>query len=420
MPKTSASKTSDATRQQQPMRRRVPGPANGNAVVSGLQRTAGNRAVSDLLRHASLEPSLPLAEAVRAPIEEQLGVNLESVRVHAGSASRAAADGLAARAYTIGRDIHLGSAALEGSPAERQRVLTHEAIHALQQGGRSVPLAGTLGVSEPGDRAEVEARGAADELSHSPALALRHRLRLSQYGPAIHRDITGKQKLRNGELKIAFVSTDGTVAGDAATEDGTVTFTPNATAPESDAIKFIQIVRTVDIGGTTAAAGAEVDWAKVDKGAEAPRNQQMTKTNAKANVAGGFYVDQNAASLAKRTKKADPAVSPFYDVTGPPIAGNATGKRKGKTIDAAVLKDTPGTPMELDFKFVTSAKAADTGFWYGTVLWGFGTRVDKKGITRIKNEYRSFREFEGETTEAALRKFNEFYQNPGTPAAPTK
>src|SRR5262249_40041961 len=138
------------------------------------------------------------------------------------------------------------------------------------------------------------------------------------------------------------------------------------------------------------------------------------------NVAPGFYVDQQAASLARRTKKADPVVLPFYDATGPPIAGNKIGKRRGKTIDPAVLVDTPGTAATVKFNFVTSAKAADTGTWYGTVLWGFETFHDKAGVTKIKNEYHTFRLLRGETTDAALTAFDEFYRNPGATTAPKK
>jgi hypothetical protein len=44
--------------------------------------------------------------------------------------------------------------------------------------------------------------------------------------------------------------------------------------------------------------------------------------------------------------------------------------------------------------------------------------LDKAGITKIRNEYRSFRSFQGETTDDALRRFNDFYRNKGTVNAP--
>jgi hypothetical protein len=236
----------------------------------------------------------------------------------------------------------------------------------------------------------------------------------------VYRDITGSKELTNGKMEINFTKTDGTAAGDKAFEDGTISFTPNLLAAESNAIKLLQVVRTIDIDGTTGSAGADVDWSKVDAGGEAPRNQMMTARNNPKNIAPGFYVDQVAALLAKRARKADPSVSAFYQDTPPFPAANRVGKKHGRTLEPSVLGDSPGTPLAIDFRFVTAAKAADRNFSYGTVLWGFKTNVDPKtSLTTINDEYHSFREFEGETVQAALKAFDEFYQNPGSSTAPT-
>jgi hypothetical protein len=439
---------------RQPQRQAaVPGP---QARILGLQRTAGNQAVNqflqastdslssaedqgqigptpatpsdpqwqgldsqvDLLHRADAESSQPLDESVRVPIEQALGADLRNVRVHAGPAAEAAAESLEARAYTIGSDIYLGSAARQAGEDERGRLLAHETVHTVQQGGRPAALQGKMQVSQPGDRAEVEADCIAETIfsgeasvTPSPALALRNSLRASPVTSSIQRDITGSKKWPQGKFEINFTKNEAAAAGAAATEDGTVTFTPSKTAPESDSIRFVQIVRTFDTS-----TGDEFDWTGT---AEANRNKMRTTRNNAKNIAPGFYVDQIAASLAKRTKKADPAVLPYYDamLANP---GNKIGKRKGKTIEPAVLDDHPGFSGPLKFNFVTSAKAADTGTWYGTVLWGFETFLDKAGVAKIKNEYRSFRTWRGETTDEALRVFDEFYQNPGSTTAPKK
>lgn len=403
-----------------------PDPGGMSEAVLDLQRTAGNHAVSELLTRAAQESSQQLDESVRVPMEQALGANLSGVRVHSGASSQAAAESIGARAYTIGSDIHLGSDAQHLNTAQRNQLLAHEAVHSIQQGGRPIALQGKLPVSRPGDSAESEADLIAESIvSHgsasSPALAMRGALRVTASPPAIARDIKGKKTTGAGKFEIDFTSTDGAAVGDRANEDGKITFTPAKTAPKSTSIGFIQIVRIIDTAGTTGTAGDNVDWSKVDTGGEAPRNQMLTTANAKKNVAGGFFVDQIAAALAKRTKKADPAVSPFYDESGGPIpAGTVRGTNDGKTPTAAVLTDVPGFNIPVRFSFVTSAKAGDTGTYYGTVLWGFETFHDKKGITRIKNEYHSFRAIRGETTDAAIKKYNEFYQNPGTAGAPTK
>jgi len=375
--------------------------------------------VAQLLDRAGAEPGKSLDDRVRRPLERQLGANLDHVRVHSGSASEAAAQSIDARAYTIGADIHLG---LEGhclTGRERDRLLAHEAVHTVQQGGQRVPLQGKLQVNQPGDRAEGEAKRIANMVaverptaSGSSALALRGALRASPVVPGIQRDIVGSQKWPQGEFEIDFKKTDGKAAGDTASEDGCVTFRPSSTAPESNSIKFIQIVRTFDTS-----TGKDLDWTGSP---EANRNKMQTSRNNAKNIAPGFYVDQVAALLSKRTKKADPAVSAFYMDTPPLLAGNKAGKRKGKTTAPAVLVDTPGSAGAVRFNFVTSAKAADTGTWYGTVLWGFETFLDKAGVTKIRNEYRSFRVWQGETTDEAIKQFGEFYQNPGASTAPTK
>lgn len=428
-------------------------PARSNGVaddILALQRSAGNRAVSqllhsgvasaaepnsssngpskeipqrnshaDVLNRAAQEPSQGLDQSVRVPMEQALGANLSGVRVHSGVSSRATAESLGARAYTVGSDIYLGSDAQNLDALQRNRLLAHEAVHTIQQGGRPVAIQGKMEVSNPADASEVEAdRIAEATLSDnsekgSAALALRNSMRVTAVAPRIQRDIKGDKTWKDkGKLEINFKKKDGKVATDTAREDGKITFTPDAKAPESNSIRFIQVVRTTD-----KSSGTEKDF--VWTGSEAPRMSMMTKRDNPKNIAPGFYVDQNAGSLSKRTKKSDPRVLPFYDVTGPADPGNKIGKRKGKTIEPAVLVDKPGGPPPGRFLFVTSAKAADTGYWYGTVLWGFELFLDK-GVEKIKGEYHSFRSFPGETTIAALKEFDEFYQNPGTSKAPKK
>lgn len=393
--------------------------------VSHLPSSIGNHAFTQLVEgrssqpaqdpHAALitraaqDPGSPLEHPLRQNLERQLGADLSNVRVHQGSGSAAAAESLNARAYTIGSDIYFGAEAGRLDEAARGRLLAHEAIHSVQQGGRPVPLTGALQVSRPSDAAEVQARTAAESFSNagSGALALRDSLRATSVQPSVQRDIIGEKTWPGvGKFEINFKKNEATVAGAFANEDGKITFTPAATAAESDSIRFVQIARTQD-----PATGK--DWKYT--GGEAARNLIRTTANSKQNIAGGFFLDQIHAAQAQRTKKADPRVLPYYDVTSP----GTIGKRKGKTITPATLEDTPGFNRPLKFNLVTSAKAADGGFYYGTILWGFEVFQDKAGLAKIKNEYKSFRTFQGETTDEAVRLFDIHYKNPGTPGAPT-
>lgn len=381
-------------------------------------KEASNDKRAELLRQADATSGSPVEANIRQSMEQQLEVPLGNVRVHQGSASRAAAASISARAFAVGSNIHLGAEA-EGMVGEQRReLLSHEIVHTVQQGPRPMPLAGRILVSSPHDPAEIEAADVAAAATKepsiafaSPALRLRNAMRTTYVTPCIQRDIKGNKTTGSGKFEIDFTKRDGAAVGDSAGEGGQITFTPSATAPESDSIRFVQTVRNFD---TT--AGGFFDWTGT---AQADLNKMRTKRDNAKNIAPGFHIDQRPDLLAKRTAKADPAVLPYYDAMLPNPA-NQIGKRRGKTIVPAILDDHPGANIPLKWNFVSSAKAADTGTWYGTVLWGMESVLDKKGILKIKNEYHSFRGFRGETTDAALDKFNEFYQNPGASTAPTK
>ncbi|MEU3567850.1 DUF4157 domain-containing protein [Kitasatospora sp. NPDC036755] len=138
-----------------------------------LQRTAGNAAVVRMIqrgRHPYPHPAepvqrsavhdvlrasgKPLDEPLRREMESRLGADFSDVRLHTGSAARASAAEVGARAYTSGSHVVIG----EGGGDKH--TLAHELTHVLQQ--RRGPVAGTdngsgLSVSDPGDRFEREA-----------------------------------------------------------------------------------------------------------------------------------------------------------------------------------------------------------------------------------------------------------------------
>ena len=210
-----------------------------------------------------------------------------------------------------------------------------------------------------------------------------------------------------GTLKIDFKKHDAPSAGATAGETGSITFTPSATAPDSNDIRFFQIARTID---TT--TGKQFNWTGTS---EANRQKVMTKGGAAKNVAAGFFVDEIYAALNPRTKAADPAVPSSYGAGFMP-PGTSFGKKKGTTIVPASLTDTPNHNAPLQFNLVSTARG-ETGIVYGTVLWGFETFNDKTGTTKVKNEYHKFRISAGETFDEAERVYNEFMRNPGSSTA---
>lgn len=75
----------------------------------------------------------PLPEAQRTYFESQFGRDFGDVRVHTGPAADEATRSLAARAFTIGRDIVFRSAAYEPGSNSGRRLLAHELTHVVQQ-----------------------------------------------------------------------------------------------------------------------------------------------------------------------------------------------------------------------------------------------------------------------------------------------
>ena len=119
---------------------------------------ARRTARTDALRRAAAETSRPLDEAVRRPLAHRVDRDFSHVRVHAGPESDQAARAFHARAYTLGRDIHLSREARQLSTRELHRLLSHEAVHSVQQGGVAASPSRSTRVSDPTGPAEREAR----------------------------------------------------------------------------------------------------------------------------------------------------------------------------------------------------------------------------------------------------------------------
>ncbi len=102
-------------------------------------------AIAAMVSRADSKPSsahrsrqgLPAVLAGR--LRSATGYDFSGIRVHAGSQSASEARRLGARAFTVGRNVHLGSEAA----TDQETLLAHEAVHAAQQG--SVPQATAWG-----------------------------------------------------------------------------------------------------------------------------------------------------------------------------------------------------------------------------------------------------------------------------------
>ena len=100
----------------------------------------------------------PLSRDVRAKMEPRLGSDLSDVRVHTSSESAASAEGLSAKAFTVGKDVHFAAGGYQPGTKEGDRLLAHELTHVVQ-GQRS-------GVQRKTDDAAEREGAAGSEVSH--------------------------------------------------------------------------------------------------------------------------------------------------------------------------------------------------------------------------------------------------------------
>ncbi len=77
----------------------------------------------------------PLEPSVRRFFEPRMGADLAGVRVHTSGAAAAAAKGVDALAFTVGRDIVFGADEYRPESPEGRKLLAHELTHTVQQRG---------------------------------------------------------------------------------------------------------------------------------------------------------------------------------------------------------------------------------------------------------------------------------------------
>lgn len=164
-----------------------PGAAAPGTLIE-LQRLAGNASVSRLIAGeddeagapAQRSPVLdvvgrgggsPLPDELRAEMEDRLGGDFSSVRVHHDAAASESARAVDAHAYTVGEDVVFRSDRWSPETPAGKRTLAHELTHVLQQ--RAGPVDGTetgdgIRLSHPADDFER----AADRTAESAMAAV--------------------------------------------------------------------------------------------------------------------------------------------------------------------------------------------------------------------------------------------------------
>jgi hypothetical protein len=125
-------------------------------------------------------------------MEGAFGADFGAVRLHEGAAAHDLNERLSARAFTVGRDIFLGSNAPAPTTGAGQELLAHELTHTLQQGAASPvrrALAERIQRDDESDAVALEASDKAVNPHYGHAL--------DRHGPGVSDDAL-KKRLREG------------------------------------------------------------------------------------------------------------------------------------------------------------------------------------------------------------------------------
>jgi Domain of unknown function (DUF4157) len=379
-----------------------------------------------IVREVLSTPGQPLDPSTRAYFEPRFAYDFSRVRVHTDEPAAKSAQAVQASAYTVGRDIVFGAGKYMPETNEGRRLLAHEIVHTLQQGiVAGSTTARQLEVSQPGDAAEQEAARIAASVTSGAEYGVagppRRPVSIGRSPQSIQRDIVGSQDLPTGKFEVNFKKHEAVVdavdagvdlEGAKAGERGAMTFTPKASAPQSHQIRFLQAARL-----TETASGELHQFI----GPQAPLNEMRSQPGEYAE--GGFFVDVQPTPASRRTRKSDLSMEPFYnqvDQFGQSrvTKGNKTGFNWGGDVSPVILEDHPRSFNPVKYEFISTAKDADTGAWYGSVFWGFEIFIDQRKA-KIRNENLRFSEWEGrDTSKAAVKAFDEYYRNPGAASEP--
>lgn len=190
MPKTSAVRQGAAKESPAPVTERD-AQVDRAGRMQGLQRTAGNRAVSEMLGSG-----VPLEASTRAMMEARFGEDLSSVRLHVSDDAVRAARLQLANAFTLGRDIVFNEGRYQPHTGEGQNLLAHEIAHTIQQaGGRAV--------ASP-HAAETEAAGAGPLVAAGRAVSIQSAVSTGVQCEPLRQDQAKKRFQELGEYLLGF------------------------------------------------------------------------------------------------------------------------------------------------------------------------------------------------------------------------
>jgi outer membrane protein OmpA-like peptidoglycan-associated protein len=316
-----------------------------------------------------------MPDSVHGQMEQAFGADFSTVRIHADSHSDRLSRSIGARAFTTGSDIFFRHGEYNPVSTPGQELLAHELTHVVQQGSGIAPK-------------------------------------------RIQRAIGPTHDLTNGTFNVTATPQDAASGGP--NVPITIRFTPKTTAPISNQIGLIQIVKLTNATGTN----VEPQSLPAARGASL-RTQTTDATGAQA----GFFTDvlhnptASGSLPGSGANQGDPLAPQYVFGNGPAqptpatpglsrpdskgLSGAIVGfKRSAEAADikAAEITDAPGGNGEFDFTFETVAKGEDTQTIYGAMKWSFQIRGGK-----VQNDTSSAVDGQSATFDAALQRHQDFY-----------
>ena len=124
-------------------------------------------------------------------MEPRLGYDLSRVRIHAGAKAAETANGVGARAYTVGEDLVFGAGQYAPETPEGRKLLAHELTHVAQQKTDQVPSRLEVAPTDDSHEREAESNGQSVtrcEPSHGAGCV---HSSVSQSSPKLRRSVLG-------------------------------------------------------------------------------------------------------------------------------------------------------------------------------------------------------------------------------------
>lgn len=325
--------------------------------VGSVTDTHGGIAGAAARQHTTGGVSLPAAW--QASASARYGVDGEAVRIHTDPQADRFAQGLGARAVTIGRDVYFRQGHYAPDTGGGQRLLAHELAHVAQQGG------------EP---------------------------------RAVQCDIAQSMPVTLGVFDVNLVTQPASPTNNAGLM-GTIRFDPDPNGPYSAEIGLVQAVNVTDVAGTTSGTpGTPLDWSNdVPGGAnpEAARNELMT--TGLDGAPQGWFIDSSTSRNARGSAIGPNYIEHFFS---PPPTNQFGWLRSPTDFGPASLWDFPGSPHDTDFDFETVAKGTDNQTVYGSLAWGF--QIRSRAVV-AGSEYAIQQDGASATFDEALERFRGFY-----------